>query len=80
MARPTNQELAERFRNLLTNGASGSFDSVAKQLSLRHISGVDTELLLELTKPWRGEMWKLFSEIEDRLDPLRVERRNKRDG
>lgn len=61
MTRKTNQELAAEFRNLLTHGAKDMLDA--------HV--------LELTKPWRAELWRAFNEIEDRLDPLRVEARNK---
>lgn len=53
--RPSNQKLAEHFRWLLTEGA-------AKQLD---------EETMKVTKDWRGELWKAFREIEERLDPLK---------
>lgn len=64
-SRPTNQELAANFRRLLTHGATDHF-SVASD----EVAGINEDTLLELTKPWRNELWQAFRAIEDRLDPL----------
>lgn len=52
--RASNQELAERFRDLLTNGAKEAMSP-------------DT---LAASKEYRSRLWKAFAEIEERLDPL----------
>lgn len=75
LKRPTNQELATEFRALLTGGATDAF-----QLAITNQTtniNVEYEELLSLTKPWRNELWKLFAEIEERLDPLGVETRRR---
>jgi heme oxygenase len=64
VARKSNQELAEAFRELLTKGAKEELG----------------EALLEPTKGWRAKLWRAFREIEDRLDPLAPLRRRKASG
>lgn len=59
MTRPTNQELCDEFRKLLTEGAKRAFKDVAFR----------QETMLEQTKPWRSELWAKFAEIERRLCP-----------
>jgi hypothetical protein len=53
MSRPTNQELCGEFRKLLT---------VDAQLRLSPEIMADTKL-------WRGDLWKAFRELENRLCP-----------
>ena len=75
LKRPTNQELAAEMRALLTGGATDAF-----QLAITNQTtniNVEYEELLALTKPWRNELWKLFGEIEERLDPLGTETRRR---
>jgi hypothetical protein len=62
--RPTNPELCADFRALLTDRAKASLD----------------ESTLAVTKGWRGELWKAFREIEDRLLPLEALARRKAAG
>lgn len=66
MARLTNQELCNEFRRLLTDGAKTALDVVHTN---RQSALFDLDDLLADTKPWRGELWKSFAEIERRLCP-----------
>jgi len=61
VARPSNRQLCDAFRELLTNG-----------FYVTDVDGVPSTKshTLSATKPWRGELWKAFREIEDRLCPL----------
>lgn len=61
MARKTNPELATEFRALLTDGARSCFNDDG----------------LQATKQYRGDLWRAFAEIEERLDPLGVETRRR---
>ncbi len=54
MRRKTNPEIVAELRTLLTDGARATMS--------------DTEL--EKTKEWRAKLWRLATEIEDRMDPL----------
>lgn len=53
--RPTNRELCEAYRALLTT----AFE----------VESIDPELGLRATKAWRNKLWKKFKEIEARLCP-----------
>lgn len=70
--RPTNQELCQRFRALLTGGATDAFaraaDTIDGEMILRDPEDGE-QGLLALTKPWRSDLWKAFAEIEERLCP-----------
>ena len=68
MTRPTNQELCDEFRKLLTEGAELAMRDLAK----KHPLSVGAALLD--TRPWRGELWAKFAEIERRLCPQPPER------
>jgi len=58
--RPTNAELCAAFRTLLTEGFYvGDVDGIPSSKS--HT--------LTATKPWRGDLWKAFRELEKRLCP-----------
>ncbi len=57
-----NEDLCDSFRRLLTDGF--------------HVDGIDRDEALKATKPWRGELWKAFREIEDRMCPVRTHERN----
>lgn len=74
--RPTNVQLCEAFRALLTAGAT---DALAKSLAaqLNGLYNVDTDDMMHLTKPWRADLWKAFAELEERLCPLEVESRRR---
>ncbi|PZU95538.1 MAG: hypothetical protein DI527_00585 [Chelatococcus sp.] len=56
MMRPTNAELCTAFRELMTDGFRVPRDA-------------DRDAALALTKPWRGDLWRAFREIEERLCP-----------
>lgn len=58
MSRLTNEELCQQFRELMTMGFYVPDSS-------------STVTALEITKPWRGDLWKAFREIEARLCPSR---------
>jgi len=66
--RPTNPEICEAFRKLLTDG-----------FYVSDVDGVPSTKshTLTATKPWRGDLWKAFAEIEERLCPLEVETRRR---
>lgn len=67
--RPTNAELCAAFRALLTGGATDVFDKISPKLYMLGGEPVSNEMLLEATKPWRGDLWKAFREIEKRMCP-----------
>jgi len=54
---PSNREICAAFRELLTT-------------RFHVLPEVPPDEGLRITKPWRGEVWKAFREIEDRLCPL----------
>lgn len=56
MPRATNPELCADFRKLLTEG-------------FRVSDGADRDTTLAVTKPWRGDIWRAFRELENRLCP-----------
>ena len=64
MSEPSNRELCAAFRTLLTTGFYAD-------------SSINPDEALRITKPWRGEMWKAFRELEDRLCPLEALTREK---
>lgn len=60
-----NERACDGFRALLTEGfytidADGEIDTP-----------VERDAALATTKPWRGEVWKAFRALEDRLCPVR---------
>lgn len=59
--RKSNQELCNEFRSLLTDGARKALDVVDTN---RQSAMFTVDDLLADTKPWRGELWKAFAEIE----------------
>lgn len=61
MSRPTNRELVDAFRRLLTEAAKESF--------ALNRSPAEVDKLLADTKLWRGQLWNDFHEIERRLCP-----------
>lgn len=58
--RPTNAALCKDFRRRLTEG-----------FYVVDVDGVPSSKshTLTATKPWRGELWKAFLELEKRLCP-----------
>jgi hypothetical protein len=57
MARPDNHTVCDEFRKLLTEGF--------------HVpEGSDRDAILAATKPWRGDIWRAFAELERRLCPF----------
>lgn len=75
--RPTNRQLIEAFRDLLTHGAKEQIEAEFDRTNAGNAGGLDKARLMVLTKPWRGELWKAFAEIEERLDPLGAEERRR---
>ena len=63
MSRPSNQELCAAFRKLLTEG----FYTV--DLNGEIIAAQDDPNTLHMTKPWRGDLWTAFRELERRMCP-----------
>lgn len=62
--RPTaNETVCADFRRLLTTG----FYLVDDLGEIR-----TDELALNASKPWRGELWKAFRQLEDRLCPVKA--------
>jgi hypothetical protein len=64
MSRPTNTDLVEDFRRLLTE------DFYAVDADGVVLDDNDIRAVLAETKPWRNELWRAFREIADRLDPV----------
>jgi len=65
LTRPTNQDLCREFRTLLTEGFY-----VVDTVGEIHTQGAAiADETLAVTKPWRGDLWKAFRELEDRLCP-----------
>jgi hypothetical protein len=66
MRRPAENERAcDEFRRLLTEGfftvdENGEIDTPTER-----------DAALAATKPWRGDVWKAFRDLEDRLCPVR---------
>lgn len=77
MSRPTNKQLCEEFRNLLTHGFDVNL--VAKEGRPGNLVEVDVtrEIGLQLTREWRNKVWRAFRELEDRLCPLEALDREK---
>lgn len=66
-ARPTNADLCDAFRDLLTRGFYVvDADGVVNETC---------ETSLAATKPWRGDVWKAFRELEERLCPVQARTR-----
>jgi hypothetical protein len=64
--RPTpNEEACDQFRALLTDG----FFTVDEHGEID--TPLEREAALTATKPWRGDVWKAFRALEDRLCPVR---------
>lgn len=55
--RPSNSDVCDDFRALMTHG-------------FRVPEGVDRDHALSITKAWRGDLWRAFREIEERLCPV----------
>lgn len=68
MTRPANEALCDAFRDLLTTGFYTT--DVDGEV---HDAQDDPQLVEDLraTKAWRGQVWKAFKEMEDRLCPVR---------
>lgn len=62
--RPSNQELIESFRELLTDG----FYTTNKHGEISNTK-LD-EQALRVTRQWRGDMWKKLNEMERRMCPM----------
>lgn len=65
-----NEAACDAFRELLTGGfytidAVGEIDTADEKAAA-----------LAATKPWRGDLWKAFGALEDRLCPVRKFERN----
>lgn len=58
-----NREVVAEFRALLTEG----FYAVTVDGEI--LEGEDHTTMLASTKAWRGELWKAFRELENRLCP-----------
>lgn len=58
-----NREIVAEFRKLLTEGFYAVDSDGVIMEDVRH------DAMLMSTKPWRGEIWKAFREIEGRLCP-----------
>lgn len=63
----SNRDLCAEFRALLTTGFYAT-------------EGVEPDEALTITKPWRGDLWRAFHEIEARLCPLDALERKKRNA
>lgn len=61
-----NEKAADAFRLLLTEGFYVTDDD-----GRIHESGPAYDAGLAQTKAWRGEVWKAFRDLEDRLCPVR---------
>jgi hypothetical protein len=61
MNRPTNEDVCQGFRELLTTG-----------FYLEQNNTISNDLALTLTRPWRGDLWRAFKEIEVRLCPTKA--------
>lgn len=77
MSRPTNKELCEAFRKLLTHDFNVNRVKVLDRSGGYTDLDVTREVGLKVTKDWRNQVWKAFREIEDRLLPLNVVDREK---
>ena len=77
MTERTNRQLCDEFRALLTGQASDAFQLAAEKLDRLGSGPLSGEDILYATKPWRGELWKAFREIEDRLCPVDADMRKK---
>lgn len=65
--RPTSNEIAcDAFRKLLTEG----FYAVTEDGEIIE-TGEDHTAALAASKPWRGDLWKAFRALEDKLCPVR---------
>ncbi len=64
--------VCSEFRALLTTG----FYAVDGDGVI--LEGQEHETALAGTKPWRGEIWKRFRELEDRLCPVQAREREAR--
>ncbi len=64
MSDKPNRLICAEFRRLLTEGFYTVDDDGVIQEETDH------EAALAATKPWRGEIWKAFRELEDRLCPV----------
>lgn len=64
--RTANEIVCDAFRELLTTGFYAiDADGVV-------LEGEEHAFALLTTKPWRGELWKQFRALEDRLCPVRA--------
>lgn len=65
----SNAALCSEFRKLLTEG----FYTIDEDGVI--LEGISRDADLAATKPWRGELWKRFRELEDRLCPVQARAR-----
>jgi hypothetical protein len=72
MSRKSNQQLIKEFRDLLTHGFF-----IEDTEGEPHVHGDQYQAGLLATKAWRSDLWVLFNQIKDRLDPLSVELRER---
>lgn len=63
-------QLIREFRELLTGGANDALIEAARELERAGDGPVSADNLVAVTKPWRGNLWRAFHEIADRLDPV----------
>lgn len=63
--RPTNAQLARAFRSLLTEGFYTTYTNGERAAPDSRTHNIE----LAATKPWRGDLWRAFAEIERRLCP-----------
>lgn len=69
-----NEILCDAFRELLTNG----FYVVTPDGEVKEVTDDPSKaeplraLGLEMTKPWRNEVWRAFRKLEDRLCPVKA--------
>lgn len=69
MTRAANQQLCDEFRKLLTDRFKELADDMAEAVNKHVDSDVSLDDIASATKPWRGELWAKFAEIERRLCP-----------
>lgn len=61
-----NETVCAAFRKLLTKGFyAHDEDGVI-------LDAEETAAMLKVTKAWRGDLWKAFRDLEDRLCPVKA--------
>lgn len=69
MSEKPNRLLCIEFRRLMTEG----FYTVDNDGVV--LEGIEHDSMLAHTKSWRGDLWKKFRELEDRLCPVQARER-----